>query len=334
MNEVIIKEEGVRLNSLNPLVSIIIPAYNVENYIKECLNSVVSQTYSNIEVLIIDDGSTDDSPRILTAYEQKYKNIKVILEKHNKGQSVARNIGLKKAKGQYILFVDSDDYINRDTVEKLVDLLLRYEVDFVRFNAKSFSSDGEFIKEKEYNFDKYLKEDTIYNKKNFVNIYLSFSPSPVLYMFKSSLINTFDLEFLENIIHEDEWFSTMLFLYSDECVYYNEPFYNRRYRKGSTMTKNSLSQKEFSFNSYITIIKKYTDLINSNVLNHKQKWFLKYRINSIYIVLLNSDLAETYKNERLKTIKSRKIYFSKIYKNYIRIKKAIYIIRNKNLKVF
>ena len=100
------------------MVSVIIPVYNVEKYIDECLKSVVSQTYKNIEVIIINDGSTDKSEEIIRSYLDKYENITYIYQQ-NKGVSEARNLGLKNATGDYVLFVDSDDYIHKSMIEKM-----------------------------------------------------------------------------------------------------------------------------------------------------------------------------------------------------------------------
>lgn len=100
------------------LVSVIIPVYNVENYLRECLNSVIDQSYSNMEILLIDDGSTDNSGKVCDEYAQKDKRIKVI-HKENGGVSSARNLGLDIAQGEYIAFIDSDDRVHETYIEKL-----------------------------------------------------------------------------------------------------------------------------------------------------------------------------------------------------------------------
>ena len=97
-------------------VSIVIPVYNVEKYLKQCLESVVNQTLDKIEVICINDGSTDNSLNILKEYEKKYNNI-IIIDQENKGPGFARNIGMKRASGKYIYFLDSDDYIELNAME-------------------------------------------------------------------------------------------------------------------------------------------------------------------------------------------------------------------------
>lgn len=112
------------------LISVIIPVYNVEKYLDECINSVVNQTYTNIEIMLVDDGSIDDSSNICDEWKKKSECIKVI-HKKNGGLSDARNVGIENAQGKYIIFVDSDDWIPRDSIEYLYNLIINYEADIV-----------------------------------------------------------------------------------------------------------------------------------------------------------------------------------------------------------
>ena len=105
----------------NPLVSIIVPIYNTSEYLPRCLDSIINQTHKNLEIILIDDGSTDDSSKIADDYAKKDKRIKVIHQK-NAGQSAARNVGIKKATGEYINFTDSDDKQKPDFIETLLNL--------------------------------------------------------------------------------------------------------------------------------------------------------------------------------------------------------------------
>lgn len=314
----------------NPLISIIIPVYNVEKYLVQCLDSVLNQTYNNIEVICVDDGSSDQSPELLHQYQKKHPNLYVYLQEYNQGQGAARNVGLQRSLGDFILFVDSDDFIEIDTVSYLVKKIQETNVDFIRFNAKSFSSEGQLVKENSYSFSQYLTEDKIYSKQEFKNVYLSFMPSPVLYMFKRELFIDNNIAFPTDIIHEDEVFTAMIFLYASNCLYVNKFFYNRRYRTGSTMTEKSEAQTEKSYNSYIKIIKIYNKILETSELSSTQQFFLEYRINSIYHPLLKSSKTEQQR-KTLENLKEDKRYYSSHYKNYIRFLKAISIIKNKIL---
>ena len=102
----------------NPLVSIIVPIYKVEPYLRRCLDSIVNQTYTNLEIILVDDGSPDGCPQICDEYAAKDKRI-VVIHKENGGLSDARNAGLDICKGEYIFFIDSDDWIKTDTIEFL-----------------------------------------------------------------------------------------------------------------------------------------------------------------------------------------------------------------------
>lgn len=115
---------------IKDLVSIIIPVYNVENYIVECLKSVERQTYSQIEVVIVDDGSTDSSAQICDEFATKDRRFKVIHTPNN-GVAAARNVGLENASGEYLFFLDSDDLLEYFSIEKLMDLMSRYQADMV-----------------------------------------------------------------------------------------------------------------------------------------------------------------------------------------------------------
>lgn len=107
------------------LVSVIIPVYNVEQYLRRCIDSVLAQEYDNIEIILVDDGSTDNSPLICDEYNKNYANVKAF-HKENGGLSSARNYGIENAKGEYITFLDSDDYIHPSFVDRLVQLLQEY----------------------------------------------------------------------------------------------------------------------------------------------------------------------------------------------------------------
>ena len=112
-------------------VSIIIPAYNVEKYIASSLNSAINQVYKNIEIIIVDDASTDRTKEIIKEYANKDKRIIPFYQSQNKGVSAARNVGLRAATGDFILFLDSDDYLTKDAIRRMIDLQDKYNCDFI-----------------------------------------------------------------------------------------------------------------------------------------------------------------------------------------------------------
>lgn len=118
---------------MNPLISIIIPVYNSENYINKCLDSVINQSYPNIEVILIDDGSKDNSLNICREYVEKYKFIKLFSQR-NQGISAVRNLGIEKAVGEFVMFVDSDDYVNKHFCLSAIKNQQEYDSDIVFFD--------------------------------------------------------------------------------------------------------------------------------------------------------------------------------------------------------
>ncbi len=113
---------------MEPLISVIVPVYNVEKYLEKCIDSILAQTYKNLEIILVDDGSTDNSGKICDEYEKKDARIKVV-HKENEGQAVARNYALEICKGEYIAFVDSDDFIEADMFEIMMNAIIRGEHD-------------------------------------------------------------------------------------------------------------------------------------------------------------------------------------------------------------
>ena len=120
---------------MNDLISIIINVYNGERYIKKCIDSVICQTYKNIEIIVINDGSVDHTLKILKSYQDK--RIKIINQK-NKGLSLSRNVGISHAKGKYYYFLDMDDYIEKDTISYLYSLILNHQCDMLLVNLWIF----------------------------------------------------------------------------------------------------------------------------------------------------------------------------------------------------
>lgn len=127
-----------------PLISVIVPVYNVEKYLKKCVNSITSQTYENLEILLVDDGSTDLSGQICNEFEKNDARIKVI-HKKNGGLSDARNAGLDRAKGQYYAFIDSDDYIQDNTIEIMLNAVKKNKSEIAICNMIRFLEEGETL---------------------------------------------------------------------------------------------------------------------------------------------------------------------------------------------
>ena len=134
---------------MNPLVSVIIPVYNVEKYLKQCVDSVIGQTYRDLEIILVDDGSTDHSGDMCDKYAEKDYRVKVI-HKENGGASSARNIGIAVVSGEYVYMPDSDDYIDTYCIEKLLNCAMENNADLVFFNAYSFTDGSNELSKRNY----------------------------------------------------------------------------------------------------------------------------------------------------------------------------------------
>lgn len=145
---------------MNPEISIIVPVYNVEKYLKRCIDSILNQSFTDFELILVDDGSTDNSGKIIDEYAVKDERIKVI-HKENGGQGSARNRGLDIAKGNYIGFVDSDDWIHKDMYKILYENIIKYNTDISQIDHKptsSYVNDENIVNEKVHIVDNILKE--------------------------------------------------------------------------------------------------------------------------------------------------------------------------------
>lgn len=246
-------------------VSIIIPVYNVEKYLKECLQSAINQSLKEIEIICINDGSTDSSLNILEEYEKKYNNI-IIINQDNKGQSSARNRGLEVAKGEYIYFLDSDDIIDLNLCKECYKIAKVKDSDILVFDADIFCEE-EFINENSitnYHIEKNLKDS--YNRKailtekhingqEFFNKCIkknAYRSAVWLHFFKASFINSNNLRFYEGIIYEDELFTTKAYILSSITSYVPRKYFKRRYRKNSTITSKKTDK---NINGYYTVAK-------------------------------------------------------------------------------
>ncbi|MCM3023157.1 glycosyltransferase [Heyndrickxia ginsengihumi] len=298
------------------LVSVIIPVFNTELYLEECLNSIINQTYKNIEIIVINDGSTDNSLKLLEEYASKHSNIKVISQR-NSGNSVARNKGIEESNGKYIYFLDSDDFLLPQAFENLIEKMEKYDLDLIRFSAEPFLDGIDInINKKLYDFKEYFKNGRVYEKKEFLSKNLkAFSSSPCLFIVKKDILKDNKLQFKPGILHEDELFTLELFLNINYAMYDTNFYYRRRYRKDSIMTSKNMDKVKKSFDSYHIVAIEMNKLLDRYTSRAESK-LIKRRILAVYNTLLNKKIDETYKKNSLSKIKgvsckSRCYYFLK-----------------------
>lgn len=275
-------------------VSIIIPIYNVERYLVQCLQSVVNQTLKDIEIICINDGSTDQSGEILEQFARKDSRIIAINQK-NQGVSITRNNGLKMAQGKYIGWVDSDDWIDPDFYQRLYESALKYEADIAMAGYKDIDEQNKtlktairFLKEKAYNnFNKKMKfiEKHMYlwNK-----------------IFKKDFLDKCQLYFPENVTYEDVIWLPQIFYKAEKVCTVPNTYYHYRENPNSIVhtTKNDSKKLKDSKNAFF--IK--DNFIRKNKIN----WELPFR-SRIKIYFLGIPLLKIKENE-----KSWQLYFFKI----------------------
>ena len=297
----------------NPLISVIVPVYNVEEYIEECLDSIINQTYQELEIIIVEDGSTDKSPEKIQPYLSD--NRIRFIEQKNKGLSGARNTGMAKATGTYILFVDSDDYIDVEMLANLVPIMEENQLDLIRFNGMAFTDGMEkTINQKYYDFSHRLIENHIYKEDSFKANSRTFVSPVYLYLTKRSVLTENQLTFREDLIYEDELFTPQVFIHIKTMMYVNAFYYYRRYRENSIMTIQTPEQLQRSFDSYLKIGKELEAHYKNKEYTKAQKKLIKRQLLSIYNGLKESKLAQNQTIHSFKTL-------SLLDKSYLNIQK-------------
>lgn len=236
------------------LVSIIIPIYNVELYLRECIDSVCIQTYEFLEIILIDDGSTDSSGKICNEYEKKDSRIRVI-HKENEGQSVARNVGLDVCKGEYIFFLDSDDFIEVNTIDVLLKNCESNNAEVAISGSKTFVDDSSYETNNRYTTDVIGMTEAIRR----MLLYQGYDHAPWAKLYKRKIWENF--RFPVGIIYEDYAILYQVMAQCKKVVVVSAPFYHYRIRVGSTMNR-SISEKELYI---IDIAKDVTCFIKDNI---------------------------------------------------------------------
>ncbi len=246
----------------DPKVSIIIPVYNCENFLRRCLDSLVNQTLKDIEIICINDGSTDDSLDILREYEGKDSRF-VVIDKENGGQSVARNVGIDRAKGEYLGFVDSDDWVDLDFYEKLYNTAEKYKSDIAVAGIVRLND----IKKRFYlkitdevlsiNYNTKLKLCDVPDKSYIWNK-----------IYKTENYKKLNLKFTENRFYEDVVFTPEILFYLEKLVTVPDTYYYYWDRPNSTVAlkdEKHLNDKLWADEQSYAFFKEH----NINIDEHK-----------------------------------------------------------------
>lgn len=217
-------------------ISIVVPIYKVEKELHRCINSLIAQTYEDIEIILVDDGSPDMCPQICDEYAQNDNRI-IVIHKENGGLSDARNAGLRIAKGEYILYVDSDDYIESWSCEKFVQVVEKYHPDIVVANAVQIEGDKQIRMSHDT-----LNENTVYSAEAYISRAIKtkqwYAPA-WLNLYRKEFLFANNLFFHVSILHEDMEILPRVFLSADSIVYADIDFYHYIIRPDSIMKSDN-----------------------------------------------------------------------------------------------
>ena len=319
----------------NPQISVIIPIYNCEKYIKECLSSLIKQTFKNFEIICINDGSNDDTLKILKKFEAKDERI-IIFNQNNSGPGIARNVGMKKSKGEYLMFLDSDDIFKKTMLEELYIKIKENDSDVVICNSQNFEKKKWWKKFYEKNYlinDNIIKQKTFSSldiEKDFFNLFIWW---PWDKLFKRKYIENLGIEYQNLKSSEDLFFVAASVIAAKKISYLDKILINHRIG-----IKNSVSNsRQKSWDNFYYALKELKRFIKEKGLYKRFKQdFINYvasfsiwqleNINGISFELLYKKIKNEWWNE-FEVTKYEKNYF---YNQYLY--KNIKFILNSNLK--
>lgn len=294
----------------NALVSVVVPVYNVEKYLSRCIDSISRQSYSNLQIILVDDGSKDNSAVICDEYSKKDTRISVI-HKTNGGLSDARNVGIDNAKGDYICFIDSDDFVRETYVEDLLNAILKYNADiavclFEKGNSDKFNDVVENNQQNEIVLNNIGALNKLYDEVLNVNMVVAWNK-----LYSKNLF--YKIRFPVGKIHEDEFTTPKLLFEADKIVVINKKDYYY------FQSPNSIMRSEFKINR-LDALEAFEERIN--LFNQKGLNELANKTLSAYIYILiryiciidnlNDKKYQKAKNTLIKKLKdTRKFVFNR-----------------------
>ena len=284
----------------NEKVSIIVPIYNGEKFLKECLSTIINQTYSNIEIICLNDGSTDNTDSIIRMFKDKDKRI-IYINKKNTGVSNTRNLGIKKASGKYLMFIDIDDIIENNTIEKLINIGDKEESDIVVCTNNLINKKG---KERKLNISSiYSEKDNIKNiegEKTFEYLQdLGVGNQIWNKLIKKDLLIKNNIRFSEKMTYdEDMFFNWKCILYAEKVNLLCEPLYKYRLTMNSAIMKyheGLIDKYEIAFNEIKTIMiqKQYSCEYINNII--EKIYMKKVQIAIAMVEKSKKKIKEKYK---------------------------------------
>ena len=314
-------------------VSVIIPVYNVENYLRKCLNSLVNQTLKDIEIIVVNDGTLDNSQEIIDEYVKKYPKKVVSIIQENGGQGAARNTGLLHAKGEYIGYVDSDDYVEENMYEELYKKAKEEDSDIVICGNNVVKENYELFSKEDVDKEFLLGKMAVWNK-----------------IYKKNIIVDNKIQFRSKVWYEDLDFTMKVYFSSKKISYVDKPLYNYLLREGSTMNNNNIKRNLELIEAFDSLIDYCKDkkiynkakdeieflciyhmyiFATTRVLNTNNKYKDKIEIINKFKNYINSNFPNFKQNKYLYLLpKRRKLIYNLINSKFYCIIIALFKIKN------
>lgn len=260
-------------------ISIIIPIFNVEDFLEKALDTIINQKYINLEIICVNDGSTDGSLKILREYEKRDPRI-IILDQENQGVSAARNKGLASATGTYIYFFDSDDLLELNAMEICLEFMKENALDVILFEADTFSEG--IPKEKFIPYQTNISSTKVLQIEEFFeHVLISHSP-PWLYFFRREFLERYRLQFYEGIIREDSLFITEVLIHTNQIGFLKMKLFQRRIRPNSIMTSRNTKMHIYGHQTVLLELRK---LSADSTLSETSKMYVERKIKNVYLQL-------------------------------------------------
>ncbi len=309
-----------------PKISVIIPVYNTEHYVRETIESICNQTIKDIEIILIDDGSDDNSMAVLTELAQTDKRIRLHSHK-NQGPSITRNKGMDMATGKYIYFMDSDDLLEETTLELCLYKCEEKQLDFVFFDGESFYDDNLSNAPILNYHHTHQLEDKIYNGLEIFNVLLDkgqYTPSVCLNLINRHFLEKNLLRFYPHILHEDQLFSCLMYIHAERVGFIPRSFFHRRLHFDSIMTSHFAWK---NMKSYFIVA---DELIH---FSNKSSTAIKNGIRKLLNQMLNAAIWQAHRlsiKERIKVFNTCLWKYSK----YISTRTLVVLmLKKKNIKI-
>lgn len=283
-----------------PCVSIVVPIYNSENTLKQCLDSLLSQTFSDIEIVCINDDSKDKSQKIIEEYMRKDSRVKLVTQKHS-GRALTRNKGRYLARGEYIIFMDSDDYAKSDMIEKLYKNAKEYNSDIVLFSLTNWNSKTMEFLDEEYPLKEFSDD---YDNRSFTpsetyNILFRVSPNPLNKMFRREFLEKKNIIFKKGVNYEEYLYFLQAYVYAQNISILRLPLLVHRIND-KNIFKNDIKKLDI-----FKIMKLEKEFLVKNKLYKELKYQFKKAKRNILI-----DFYYSIKSHRIKLIYFWKLFFT------------------------